>query len=177
MSMLSGARFAASGGGGGSDIPKPIGISRILLWVQGVIGLLLSAVILLGTYQQQQLSNSELAEIIRDRVGKKVYNEEFKDAPPTQELFNYPFLYLLAALMVVLLVVLIYCALRIRRRQKSVKYLTLIAEGVLIPFSLWELSQIGCVLILPGIAVIVMLLSRTAKEWYDTAPAPEAVDD
>lgn len=176
MSMLSGARFAASGDGGGSQLPKPISISRVLLWVQAVVGLLLSALILWGTYQQQQMSDSELAKVIKDRVGEKVYDKEFKDNPPGQELFNYPFLYLLAGLMVVLLVVLVFCALRIGRRQKSVKYLTLVAQGVLIPFSLWELSQIGCVLILPGIAVIVMLLSRTAKEWYDTAPTPETAD-
>lgn len=170
MSLLSGDKFA-SGSSGGSNLPKQVRISRVLLWVQAAIGLLLSAFILLGTYQQSQLSNTELSKLLKERLTAKVYNKQFKDDPPTQDLFNYPLLYLLAALLVVLMIVLIYCALKLKFRQKPVRLVTVIAEGLLIPFSLWELSTIGCALILPAMAVIVMLLSRQTKEWYDTAAA------
>lgn len=166
MSFLSSSRFADNNSAG--EIPKQVRIARMLLWVQAVIGILLSALIVFGTYTQQQLSDAELAEVIKERIGADAYKDAFKDGGPTQEMFSYWQLYLLSALMVVLLLVLVLCALRITDRKKSTRLVALVAEGVLIPFSLWQLNLIGCALILPGMAVFVMLLSRPVKDWYDT---------
>lgn len=171
MSLLSGNQFADKGAGGGADIPRMVLISRMLLWIQAVLGILLSGFVLWLSYQQQQLSDAELAKLFKEQLGAKEYKKQYGDNPPTQDMFDHTAVYLLAGLLIVVMVVLIVCALRLTGRQKAVRYTVVAAEALLVPVSMLGLYQIGCVLALPAIAVIGMMLTRPVKDWYAAAPA------
>ena len=155
MSFLSANRFAAGDSDG--ELPKQVRTSRVLLWIQGVLGILAAAFVGVTTWQIQHLSDAEIAKQTKGQL--------------SHEQIPYVPIYGFAAAIALVAVALIWCARTLPARKRTTRLVTYIAEGMLIPVSVFNMTvytsmQMACLFILPAIATIVLLSTRPVKDWY-----------
>ncbi|HZE41573.1 MAG TPA: hypothetical protein VE172_22465 [Stackebrandtia sp.] len=150
MSLLSPDKFSGSDA---SNIPTPVKIARILMYVQAALCVLGGAWQGFTLVQVGRMSDAKVSQLTSGKI-KHVADYPFPQA------WTY------TILLAVLGLVLAALALRFVTRQKSLRLITIVAQCLLVPISYLNAGILACIVILPAIAALAMLTQPAAKLWF-----------